>query len=66
LARGDAWGLGLPIYGVCVRTALGGVADMKWLGEFIFMYWLITVMVVVFLAPFVTLMMLLTYLWGMV
>ena len=39
---------------------------MKWLGEFIVLYWLITVMVVVFLAPFVTLMMLLTYLWGVV
>ncbi len=39
---------------------------MKWLGEFIFLYWLITVFVVVFLAPFVTLMMLLTYLWGMI
>ncbi len=39
---------------------------MKWLGEFIVLYWLITVMVVVFLTPFVALMMLLTYLWGMV
>jgi hypothetical protein len=39
---------------------------MKWLGEFIVMYWLITVLVVVFLAPFVTLMMLLTYLWGLI
>ena len=39
---------------------------MKWLGEFIVLYWLITVLVVVSLAPFVTLMMLLTYLWEMV
>jgi len=39
---------------------------MKWLGEFLVMYWLITALVVVFLAPFVTLMMLLTYLWGLV
>jgi hypothetical protein len=39
---------------------------MRWLGELIVLYWLITVLVVVFLAPFVALMMLLTYLWGMV
>ena len=43
-----------------------GSTQMKWLGEFIVMYWLITVLVVVVLAPFVTLMMLLTYLWGLI
>ena len=38
---------------------------MKWLGEFIVLYWLITVLVVVFLAPFVALAVLISYLWGM-
>jgi hypothetical protein len=60
---GGAW---LPVLLPGVLPALGGVAYMKWLGEFIVLYWLITVLVVVFLAPFVTLMMLLTYLWEMV
>ena len=38
---------------------------MRWLGEFIVLYWLITVLVVVFLAPFVTVGMLIAYVWGM-
>ena len=39
---------------------------MKWLGEVIVLFWLITALVVAFLAPFVMLTMLLTYLWGLV
>jgi hypothetical protein len=57
---------GLSVLFPGVFHALGRVADMKWLGEFIILYWLITVLVVVFLAPFVTLMMLISYLWGLV
>ena len=39
---------------------------MRWLGDLFALAWAVAILLVIFLAPFVTLMMLLTYLWGMV
>jgi hypothetical protein len=39
---------------------------MNWLADLLALAWAVSVVLVVFLAPFVTLMMLLTYLWGLV
>ena len=38
---------------------------MKWLTEWLATAWLLAAFIVVFLAPFVTVAVLVTYLWGM-
>ena len=39
---------------------------MRWLTEWLATAWLLAALIVVFLAPFVTVVVLVTYLWGMV
>mgnify|MGYP006933443952 CR=1 FL=1 len=38
---------------------------MRWLGEAVVLYWVLTAALVVFLAPFVALAVLISYVWGM-
>ena len=39
---------------------------MRWLAEWLAAAWLLAALIVVFLAPFVTVAVLVSYLWGMV
>ncbi len=45
---------------------MGRVAVMRRLSEWLFSLWLLAVIVLAFIAPFVTLGMLVAYLWGAV
>ena len=47
------------VYGV------GRVAHMRWLGDLFALAWAVSVVLVVFLGPFVALAVLISYLWGM-
>jgi hypothetical protein len=42
------------------------VADMNWLADLLALAWAVSVVLVVFLGPFVALAVLITYLWGLV
>lgn len=45
---------------------MGGVGVMKWLAELFALAWAVSILLVIFLGPFVALAVLATYLWGMV
>jgi hypothetical protein len=43
-----------------------GSTEMKWLGDLFALAWAVSILLVIFLGPFVAVAVLISYLWGMI